>query len=182
MAEPAITPINQIEANRTGARRVLRGLVLASTDPSEEAQKRITAQLETLDDVRLVALATEALANIKRVKVGYDALEADLKAMRKALEVIRADHASMESVLADAEKAIRERDDIAAKYQELKKQFDPEKQQLEIMYAIEEATKAQRDESAALRRELAQRGSEVENLRASKKRLREALDRLAGKD
>jgi hypothetical protein len=40
----------------------------------------------------------------------------------------------------EAQKAIKERDDIAAKYAELQKQLDPEKQQLEIMYAIDEAT------------------------------------------
>lgn len=38
------------------------------------------------------------------------------------------------------------------------------------------------DESSALRRELGQRQTEVNDLRASKRRLREALDRLAGKD
>lgn len=182
MASPAAASVAVVEDNRTGARRVLRGLVLCATDPSEESQKRVASMLDGLDDVRLVQLATEALTNVKRVKSSYDEIEATIKKMRQELESVRGAMAAAERAVVDAEKARKERDDIAAKYAELKKQLDPEKQQLEIMYAIDEATKAAKDESVQLRRELAQRQAEVDNLRASKKRLREALDRLAGKD
>ena len=50
------------------------------------------------------------------------------------------------------------------------------------MYAVEAATKAKADEIATLRREVAQRDSDVEALRASKKKLRMALDKITGKD
>jgi chromosome segregation ATPase len=161
-------------------RRILRSMVLLVTDSS--TQEKLSSMLENTDDVRLVALAQEAYANLKRAKTTLDQIQGELVGQRKELERIRKEFAVEERALLEAQKAIKERDDIAAKYKELQKQLDPEKQQLEIMYAIDEATAAAKEEATALRRELGQRQTEVNELRASKKRLREALDRLAGKD
>lgn len=163
-----------------GMRRIMRGMVIVVTDPS--SQDKVSTMLEITDDVRLTALAQEALANFKRAKAAFDQIQGELAGQRKELERMRQEVKVEERLLGEAQKAIKERDDIAAKYTELRKQVDPEKQQLEIMYAIDEATKSLKDESGALRRELGQRQTEVNELRASKKRLREALDRLAGKD
>lgn len=166
----------------TAMRRVLRGMVLLVTDQAEDEQKKRAGQLESIDDARLAALAQEALFNLKRAKATFDQIQGELVGYRKELERMRKELALEERALLEAQKAVRERDDIAAKYKELQKQVDPEKHQLEIMYAIDEATKALKDESQSLRRELGQRQTEINDLKASKKRLREALDRLAGKD
>lgn len=174
--------LRECDENVERMRKVLRGMVLVVTDASSDAQSKMSAALGTMNDTRLAAVAQEALSNFKRAKSTYDALEAELQKMRKDLSRIRSEHAIEERGLLEAQKAIKERDDIAARYKELQKQSDPEKQQLEVMYAIDEATKAMRDESAGLRRDLGQRQSEISELRASKKRLREALDRLAGRD
>lgn len=161
-------------------RRILRSLVSLVASKGDDPKQ--IAAIEGMDDVRLAALAQEALANITRAKKLYDSVDTGLGDMRKELDRIKAEHRQDERALAEAQKAIRERDDIAAKYRELQKQVDPDAAQLKIMYAIDEATKAMKDEAAGLRRELAQRQTEVNELKASKKRLREALDRLAGKD
>lgn len=174
--------MEQPHESLTKMRQVLRGMVLVVTDMSPERQSKFSSMLEGTDDTRLAALAQEALTNITRAKASYDRIEAELRDMRKTLERFRTEHAAEERALLEAQKAFRERDDFAAKLKELKKQVDPEKQQLEIMYAIDEATAKLKEESSGLRRELGQRQTEVEQLRASKKRLREALDRLAGKD
>lgn len=170
------------DTTTTDMRRILRGMVLAMTDSSDAAQAKTSAMLETIQDQVLVQIAQEALANFKRAKISYDKIENELKSVRKDIDRIRSEYSADETKLKEAMKATQERDDIAAKYKELQKQLDPEKHQLEIMYAIDEATKALREESAGLRRELGQRQTEIEALKNSKKRLREALDRLAGKD
>lgn len=181
MASDVVSIRRTVEPVGAEARGLLRRLVLAATGESEEAQKRTTAMLDGLDDSRLMVLANESLANLQRIRVSFDEIDGGLKEMRRELERSRNEHKVDTALLAEAEKAIKERDDIAAKYQELKKQVDPEKHQIEIMYAIDEAKKEQADEVVALKRELGQRLSEVNELKASKKRLREALDRLAGK-
>lgn len=128
-------------------RRVLRGMVLVVVDRSGDAQDKMSRMLEGTDDTRLAALGEEALANFKRFKDSYDKIDAEMREMRKALEGIRAEHSGHERALVEAQRAAKERDDIAAKYKELQKQVDPEKQQLEIMYAIDAATTALKDES-----------------------------------
>ena len=163
-------------------RLIMRGMVLVVTDSAAEVQEKRSEMLEAMDDAHLASLAMEALANIRRAKATYDNIDAELKDVRRTMDRLRKEYAVEESALKEAQKAIAERDDIAAKYKELQKQLDPEKHQLEIMYAIEEATSTLKEESVGLRRELGQRQTEINDLRASKKRLREALDRLAGKD
>lgn len=160
-------------------RRILRGMarVMGDEDPSPQ----LLNMLDTMDDARLCAVAQEALANFQRSRGLLRSLSAEVKETKKAIDVVREENKAAERTLIDAAKAIKERDDLAEKYKELKKQVDPEKQQLEVMYAIEEATKKQQEEIAATRRELAQRTSEVAELRESKKRLKEALNRLADK-
>lgn len=166
----------------TKMRRVLRGMVLVVVERTGDAHDKMASMLEGTNDERLAALAQEALYSFTRLKAHYDKIDDEMRGMRKALEQIRTEHAAQERALVEAQKATKERDDIAAKYQELKKQVDPEKQQLEIMYAIDEATAKLKEENSAVRRELGQRQTEINDLKASKRRLREALDRLAGKD
>lgn len=176
-------PLQQTEDALTKMRRVLRGMVLVVTDANDEqARSKLTAMLENTDDVRLAALGMEALANFQRLKSTYDKIDVQMRETKKSLEALREGMAAEERALASAKKAIEERDDIAAKYKELKQQLDPEKQQLEIMYAIDEATKTSKEELANVRRELMQRKSEVDELRESKRRLRKALDAATGKD
>lgn len=161
-------------------RRVLRGMVTLLANQRDD--DKITAMLDGMDDARLALLAQESLTNIKRSKTAYDAVEGELVNMRKEIERIRAEFKDGERALQQATKAIGERDDLAAKLRDLQKQLDPEANQLKIMYAIDEATAKLKEESSALRRELGQRKTEVEELRVSKRRMREAIDRLAGKD
>ncbi len=177
-------PIAEVTVDevKIAVRRVLSGMVLVLIDSSDDAQKKMIDTLDSVDDVRLVALAQEALQNFKRQKSYYDRIDGEYKTLRGDVDRLRNEMKNEEGALKEAAKAIAERDEIASKYRELKKQIDPEKQQLEIMYAIDEATAAIKEESTTLRKELGQRQTEIEALRVSKKRLREALDRLAGKD
>lgn len=161
-------------------RKLLQDMVLAVT--SEDAQGKTSEMLADMDDKRLAAIAREALSNLKRAKTVSDSFGKQLADMRKETERIRKEFAVEERALLEAQKAIRERDDIAEKYNRLQKEHDPEKHQLQIMYAIDETRAEAKEEMSALRRELGQRQTEVNELRTSKKRLREALDRLAGKD
>jgi hypothetical protein len=161
-------------------RRLLRELVLAFVD--EDQRERTTKMLDQVDDTRLSVLGWDTLGSTKRMRETYVKFLEELKQCRKELQEISKDNNHAEQALVEAQRAIKERDDIAAKYKELQKQLDPEKAQLEIMYAVEAATKAKADEIATLRREVAQRDSDVEALRASKKKLRMALDKITGKD
>jgi hypothetical protein len=161
-------------------RRILRGMVAVMS--GAQGLQMQPAGLAELDDARLCALAQAALENFGRMKTTFDGVEGDIRRVKKELEEMRLADSNAERLLAEAKKAVDERDDLARKYKALQKEVDPERRQLEIMYAIDEATKALKDEAAGLRRDLAQRGSEVESLRATKRKLREAIDRLAGKD
>jgi chromosome segregation ATPase len=170
------------DADVEAMRKVLGRLLLVMTDPTEAQQQKAERMLAEMPDEALALTASEALTGVRRLKTSFEGLENQLATLRKEIEQIRMLEAASRRELADGQKAIKERDDIAAKYKELQKQLDPEKQQLEIMYAVDAATVALKEETAKLRSELAQRQGEIETLRASKKRLREALDRLAGKD
>lgn len=60
-----------------------------------------------------------------------------------------------------------------------RKEADPDTIALKVMYGVDEAMKEQRREVAELRALLAQRDEEIAELKRSKKRLREAIDRLS---
>lgn len=94
---------------------------------------------------------------------------------------LAAQQAKQRQLVAESEREeiAAERDDIAAKLSALRKEVDPEAIQLRIMYAADEATTAKQRELAEARSEIATLKSEVEELKRGKKRLREALDRLA---
>lgn len=164
------------------ARRIMRELVLAVTGKGESDQRTAHKMLDEIDDTRLIALANEALTNFRRVHKMFETWDKELGDTRKTINRLRTELDEDAARLAEVTRAIEERDDLAVKYKELQKRLDPERAQLEIMYAVEAATKEVRDEIAGLRRELAQRNSEIDNLRASKKKLREAIARLTDKD
>ncbi len=183
---PPIAPCAPMDGNE--AERVLtkviapmRDLLIDVACAVANDDSEVSMSVRQLDDQRLIAVAREAVSNFKRTMTGYRSVESELLQMRKDMNEYRNEQRLEERALEAAKKALAERDDIAAKYKELQKQIDPERRQLEVMYAVDEATKAARAEASTLRRDLAQRQSEIDALKATKRKLREAMDRLADK-
>lgn len=96
----------------------------------------------------------------------------------------KAEHERLEAdVLAAVRKEREEheaaREKLIAEIRALKKEIDPDEIRLKIMYAVDEATAAKDKVIAEQRATIVTMQSEIEELKRAKKRLREALDRLA---
>lgn len=118
--------------------------------------------LEASEGNRAARELEDRLADLKRV-------EGSLLDMKRTVEAVRRELAAVS----------RENDEKTADLRALRKEIDPEEIKLRIMYATDDALIAKNAELAKEKAFSAALTSRVAELERSKKRLREALDRLS---
>jgi hypothetical protein len=133
--------------------------------------------LTTLGGVDELALVKDENAKLKRQNEG---LRADLREM---LDGTAAQLDRSERTLAEARRLVEstqsEFEQLRAELRDARKEADPETLALKIMYGVDAATEHHHRELGELRAVIATKDSEISELKRSKRRLREALDRLS---
>lgn len=154
---------------------------LAATNTAGQFAEHLTAVHELVKThaphllASYAALLTDFEASADREDALLRLRKENIETKRQLVEALRA-HLPFEEQL----KALREQlGEAMAEQRRIRKEHDADAIELRTLYRIDEAMAEHRKELAAAKETIATKDSEIAELRRSKKRLREALDRLA---
>lgn len=124
----------------------------------------------------LVLKHRDALASMVKVLEDKEALHSETA---KVLDEAQAEIRKLESVTKENTKLREENEAKTADLRKLRDQIDEDKIQLRILYAVDEACAGRDGELKAARGEIAELKSRIAELESSKRKLRDALNRLS---